>query len=211
MNEPGRVPSAGSVTRSMCSLQRVRPYALKRSLDQRSIRWPASTAFGESMLACHAIVGLWVVFVANVTGNCVAPGPIETPMVSKLHGPDERRLWMAQIPQARYGEPEEVAAAVAFLLSPEFRQRPHALGRWRLSIIRHCRLRVIRAMLARKRQFSLLQVLAGPKYSEAIIFGSATPNLNKPVSAASGKSCNAISLHRYLGRRSVDGQRLRGR
>ncbi len=51
--------------------------------------------------------------------NCVAPGPIETPMVSKLHGPDERRAWLRQIPQRRYGEPDEVAAAVAFLLSPE--------------------------------------------------------------------------------------------
>jgi NAD(P)-dependent dehydrogenase (short-subunit alcohol dehydrogenase family) len=51
--------------------------------------------------------------------NCVAPGPIETPMVSKLHGPDERRAWLRQIPLRRYGEPDEVAAAVAFLLSPE--------------------------------------------------------------------------------------------
>jgi NAD(P)-dependent dehydrogenase (short-subunit alcohol dehydrogenase family) len=51
--------------------------------------------------------------------NCVAPGPIETPVVARSHSAEERRAWLAHVPQARYGEPEEVAAAVAFLLSPE--------------------------------------------------------------------------------------------
>lgn len=51
--------------------------------------------------------------------NCVAPGPIESPATARMHSVDERRRWLARIPQARYGEPEEVAAAVAFLLSPE--------------------------------------------------------------------------------------------
>jgi NAD(P)-dependent dehydrogenase (short-subunit alcohol dehydrogenase family) len=55
----------------------------------------------------------------GVRVNCVAPGPIETPMVARLHPAEERRAWLARVPQARYGEPEEVAAAVAFLLSPE--------------------------------------------------------------------------------------------
>ena len=55
----------------------------------------------------------------GVRVNCVAPGPIETPMVARLHSADERRAWLAHVPQGRYGEPEEVAAAVAFLLSPE--------------------------------------------------------------------------------------------
>jgi NAD(P)-dependent dehydrogenase (short-subunit alcohol dehydrogenase family) len=55
----------------------------------------------------------------GVRVNCVAPGPTETPMISKLHDTDQRRLWLGRVPQGRYGEPEEVAAAIAFLLSPE--------------------------------------------------------------------------------------------
>lgn len=55
----------------------------------------------------------------SVRVNCVAPGPIETPAVARSHSSEERRAWLARVPQARYGEPDEVAAAVAFLLSPE--------------------------------------------------------------------------------------------
>lgn len=51
--------------------------------------------------------------------NCVAPGPIDTPMAARLHGEDARRLWLDRVPQRRYGEPDEIAAAIAFLLSPE--------------------------------------------------------------------------------------------
>lgn len=55
----------------------------------------------------------------GVRVNCVAPGPIDTPMVARLHKPEDRLVWLEHVPQARYGEPEEVAAAIAFLLSPE--------------------------------------------------------------------------------------------
>lgn len=55
----------------------------------------------------------------GVRVNCVAPGPTQTPTMAKLHDAEERRLWLGHVPQGRYGEPEEVAAAVAFLLSPE--------------------------------------------------------------------------------------------
>jgi 3-oxoacyl-[acyl-carrier protein] reductase len=50
--------------------------------------------------------------------NCVAPGLIETEMVHVL--PDERIAQIvAQTPISRLGQPEEVAAAIRFLLSDE--------------------------------------------------------------------------------------------
>ncbi|MGI6851512.1 SDR family NAD(P)-dependent oxidoreductase [Mesorhizobium sp. 1B3] len=51
--------------------------------------------------------------------NCVAPGPIESPAIARMHSPEDRKRWLGRVPQGRYGEPEEVAAAIAFLLSPE--------------------------------------------------------------------------------------------
>jgi 3-oxoacyl-[acyl-carrier protein] reductase len=50
-----------------------------------------------------------------ITVNCVAPGLIETEMVS----PEVIEHALELIPARRLGKPEEVAAAVAFLLSPE--------------------------------------------------------------------------------------------
>jgi 3-oxoacyl-[acyl-carrier protein] reductase len=50
----------------------------------------------------------------QITVNCVAPGLIRTDMMATA--PLERVLEM--IPAGRVGEPEEVAAVVAFLLSP---------------------------------------------------------------------------------------------
>ncbi|MFV0334771.1 MAG: SDR family NAD(P)-dependent oxidoreductase [Tropicimonas sp.] len=49
--------------------------------------------------------------------NAVAPGRIETPLLNP--DPEHRRRVSTRIPLARYGAPEEVAGAVAFLLSDE--------------------------------------------------------------------------------------------
>jgi 3-oxoacyl-[acyl-carrier protein] reductase len=54
----------------------------------------------------------------GITVNVVAPGFIETDMTSVL-SEDVRKGAMAQIPLSRFGAGEDIAAAVAFLVSPE--------------------------------------------------------------------------------------------
>ncbi len=53
----------------------------------------------------------------GVRVNAVAPGPINTPLVRRLSA-DWQRAKAAELPLGRFGEPEEVAATVAFLCSP---------------------------------------------------------------------------------------------
>ncbi|SPF80843.1 3-oxoacyl-[acyl-carrier-protein] reductase [Pseudoprimorskyibacter insulae] len=54
----------------------------------------------------------------GVTVNAVAPGFIATAMTDKLND-DQKGAIMGQIPAGRMGTPEEIAAAVLYLASPE--------------------------------------------------------------------------------------------
>ena len=54
----------------------------------------------------------------DVRVNAVAPGPINTPLVRGL-SPEWRKAKAAELPLGRFGEPEEVAAAIAFLCSDQ--------------------------------------------------------------------------------------------
>lgn len=54
----------------------------------------------------------------NITVNCVAPGFIDTDMTREL-GEQQVAAMMQQIPLGRFGQPEDIAAAVAFLASPQ--------------------------------------------------------------------------------------------
>ena len=56
----------------------------------------------------------------NIRVNCVAPGFIQTDMTDVL--PEKQKeVILATIPSKRFGQPEEVAAAVAFLASQDAR------------------------------------------------------------------------------------------
>jgi 3-oxoacyl-[acyl-carrier protein] reductase len=54
----------------------------------------------------------------NITVNCVAPGSIETDMFKALDD-KQRAVYSSSIPLGRFGTPEDVAAAVGFLASPD--------------------------------------------------------------------------------------------
>ena len=56
----------------------------------------------------------------NIRVNCVCPGPIETPLLQPLLDvPGALDKYCELIPMGRVGQPEEVAAAVAFLASDD--------------------------------------------------------------------------------------------
>jgi 3-oxoacyl-[acyl-carrier protein] reductase len=72
--------------------------------------------------AKSAIIGMTKSLAREVSNrgvrvNAVAPGPINTPLVQALSR-EWRDRKAAELPLGRFGEPEEVAAAVSFLASP---------------------------------------------------------------------------------------------
>jgi NAD(P)-dependent dehydrogenase (short-subunit alcohol dehydrogenase family) len=82
-------------------------------------------AAGASIYAAskHAVEGLTKSAALEAAGtgvrvNVVAPGPIETPMLNRFTGTDERKASLAStVPLKRVGRPEEIAQTIAFLSS----------------------------------------------------------------------------------------------
>lgn len=54
----------------------------------------------------------------GITVNCVAPGFIETDMTSQLTD-EQKKFLLDRIPAGRMGQPDDIAAAVRFLSSPD--------------------------------------------------------------------------------------------
>ena len=57
----------------------------------------------------------------GITVNALAPGAIDTELVTKMHSAATRRVYTRAIPEDRYGSPEEVASAALYLASEEAR------------------------------------------------------------------------------------------
>jgi 3-oxoacyl-[acyl-carrier protein] reductase len=82
---------------------------------------PFRTSYAASKAALESITRTIAVEQAQygITANAVAPGPTETELfrINNPPGSEGEARYVAQIPLARLGQPEEIAAAIAFLAS----------------------------------------------------------------------------------------------
>ncbi|MDE0537703.1 MAG: SDR family NAD(P)-dependent oxidoreductase [Rhodospirillales bacterium] len=105
--------------------------ALPHMRDGASMVFTSSMAFNRGApdriaysMAKGAIVGLTRALSRRVGGrginvNAVAPGIIDTSMPRELINERGREALMSSIPLGRFGQPEEVASVIAFLISED--------------------------------------------------------------------------------------------
>lgn len=76
-------------------------------------------AYGASKAGLINLTQVMAVELAErgITVNAIAPGPIETDMVRDLHTSETRDAYAVYVPQRRYGDVDDVAAAALFLAS----------------------------------------------------------------------------------------------
>jgi NAD(P)-dependent dehydrogenase (short-subunit alcohol dehydrogenase family) len=81
------------------------------------------TAYAAAKAAMMSFTRTWALELAQtgITVNAVAPGPTETELFRQNTpvGSEAEQRFLSLVPMKRFGKPEELAAAVAFLLSEE--------------------------------------------------------------------------------------------
>jgi 3-oxoacyl-[acyl-carrier protein] reductase len=84
---------------------------------------PQRTAYAAAKAALISCTRGWALELATtgITVNAVAPGPIETELFRENNPPgsEGETRYLAMVPMGRFGRPDEIAAAIAFLLSDD--------------------------------------------------------------------------------------------
>jgi len=80
----------------------------------------------------YGVIGLTRHLTVELAGmgvrvNCVCPGPVETPLLSRVMTPDQRGAIARKTPLGRIAEPEDVADVVVFLAGPGARHMHGAI------------------------------------------------------------------------------------
>jgi NAD(P)-dependent dehydrogenase (short-subunit alcohol dehydrogenase family) len=81
------------------------------------------TAYAATKAALVSFSRSWALELATtgITVNAISPGPTETELfrANNQPGSDGEGRYLAAVPMRRFGRPDEIAAAIAFLLSDE--------------------------------------------------------------------------------------------
>jgi len=84
---------------------------------------PGRTAYAAAKAALVSFTRTWALELAasGITVNAVAPGPTETELFRQNNpvGSDSEQRYLSGVPMGRFGKPDEIAAAISFLLSDE--------------------------------------------------------------------------------------------
>jgi 3-oxoacyl-[acyl-carrier protein] reductase len=97
------ITSSASRSGGMISAGLYNPYA----------HYAASKAAIETLTKSMAFEGVSY----GILVNAVSPGPIETDLMAKTYTAKNRNRLLSEIPLGRFGQPQDVASAVAFLAS----------------------------------------------------------------------------------------------
>jgi 3-oxoacyl-[acyl-carrier protein] reductase len=107
--------------RAVLPLMRRRRYG--RILSLSSMSWRGNFGQANYAAAKAGLVGLTSTVALEaardgITANAIAPGLIETPMLASMDAVAREKL-VARVPMRHTGDPADIAAAAAFLCSPE--------------------------------------------------------------------------------------------
>jgi NAD(P)-dependent dehydrogenase (short-subunit alcohol dehydrogenase family) len=84
---------------------------------------PLRSGYAAAKAAVNSLTRTWAMELAEtgITVNAVAPGPVETELFRRNTpaGSEAEGRFLSMIPMRRLGRPEEIAAAIAFLLSDD--------------------------------------------------------------------------------------------
>lgn len=118
------VRTAVQITQAFLECMQINQYGRIINITSRAIFGVRSrSSYAAAKSALLGLTKTWALELApyNITVNSIAPGPIETELFRKTRpvGSESEKSVIASIPLGRIGKPEEIAAAVKFLLSEE--------------------------------------------------------------------------------------------